>query len=241
MKHCGRSGRHPAPAWAAVAGWLGGLALATFVLVRVGGVLPPASAGPVPGGFAALRWVAMVLCVYLSATTVAELAARATRVPGLVRTTDLVTLPVVRRLVSRAVATGLTLSLAAPGATHVLAATTAAAETTTPPTLRADGPPAAEPPPTLRAAPLPPDPPPAPTTGPAPAPDTGGDRWVIAGGDHLWRVSEATLRARWGRAPTDAETADYLQVLIGANRQRLVVPDDPDLVFPGQAFDLPPA
>ena len=64
--------------------------------------------------------------------------------------------------------------------------------------------------------------------------------WTIASGDHLWRVAGMTLWARAGQPPTDAQTATYLQRLIQHNRSVLAVPDDPDLVFPGQVFELPP-
>jgi hypothetical protein len=36
-----------------------------------------------------------------------------------------------------------------------------------------------------------------------------------------------------------AETAAYHRLLIDANRHRLAVPDNPDLVFAGQEFTLP--
>jgi hypothetical protein len=64
---------------------------------------------------------------------------------------------------------------------------------------------------------------------------------VIQPGDHLWHVSVATLRAARGRPPTDAETATYLDELIARNQSVFAVPGDPDLVFPGQVFELPPA
>jgi hypothetical protein len=78
-------------------------------------------------------------------------------------------------------------------------------------------------------------PPPAATT-PNPAPQT----WIIRSGDHLWRVASTTLAAQWSARPNDAEVLDYLHQLIAANRDLLVVPTDPDLVFPGQVFVLPP-
>lgn len=65
-------------------------------------------------------------------------------------------------------------------------------------------------------------------------------RWTIEPGDHLWHVSEAVVQTIEGREPTVTETASYLDALIAANRSVLVVPDNPDLVFPGQVFTLPP-
>jgi nucleoid-associated protein YgaU len=39
--------------------------------------------------------------------------------------------------------------------------------------------------------------------------------------------------------PSDAEVDDYWTGLIAVNRSRLAHLDDPDLVFPGQVFELP--
>ena len=62
---------------------------------------------------------------------------------------------------------------------------------------------------------------------------------TIAAGDHLWGVAERTLLGRTGTAPAPAEVVDYLGRLVAANRGVLAVPDNPDLVFPGQVFVLP--
>ena len=115
------------------------------------------------------------------------------------------------------------------------------AATTDPPTMRRLDP---EPTTSVPAAPAP-DPTAGPTTGPpAPAADPAPaapstSSWTIAPGDHLWRVAERTLQAAWGRRPRVAETATYLDALIQANHDVLVVRDEPDLVFPGQVFTLP--
>jgi nucleoid-associated protein YgaU len=67
-----------------------------------------------------------------------------------------------------------------------------------------------------------------------------GGTWTIEPGDHLWHVAEHTLTTAWGHPPTDAEIAPYWQRLIDTNRDALADPDNPDLVFPGQVFELPP-
>jgi hypothetical protein len=64
--------------------------------------------------------------------------------------------------------------------------------------------------------------------------------WTVAAGDHLWHIASHTLETQWGRPATDAEIATYWQVLIEHNQDRFAVPGDPDLVYPGQVFDLPP-
>ncbi|WP_208028142.1 hypothetical protein [Rhabdothermincola sediminis] len=100
--------------------------------------------------------------------------------------------------------------------------------------------PAAHHPPT---APVPPDPPPAASTPPASEP-VGRAReassWTVAPGEHLWGIAHHTLATAWARPPTDEETATYLDVLIATNEERLPVPGNPDLIFPGQVFELPP-
>lgn len=63
--------------------------------------------------------------------------------------------------------------------------------------------------------------------------------WDVAEGDHFWAIAEQTLQDAWGRAPTDTEIAPYWRDLVEANRERLLPPHDPDLVFPGQQFVLP--
>ena len=52
-------------------------------------------------------------------------------------------------------------------------------------------------------------------------------------------MAEVTLVRVWGRVPSDAEVDDYWTRLIAVNRVRLAHGDDPDLVFPGQVFELP--
>jgi nucleoid-associated protein YgaU len=59
-------------------------------------------------------------------------------------------------------------------------------------------------------------------------------------GDHLWRIAERTLAAAWGREPTDAEIDPYWRDLIDLNRKRLRDAANPDRIFPGQVFELPP-
>jgi hypothetical protein len=63
-----------------------------------------------------------------------------------------------------------------------------------------------------------------------------GSIWVIAPGDTLWHVAESTLATELGRPPTPAEIVERLERLVAANQDRLAVPDDPGLVFPGQEF-----
>ncbi len=65
------------------------------------------------------------------------------------------------------------------------------------------------------------------------------DEWLIQPGDHLWRVAEETVGEQLGTTDASA-VAHYWHSLIETNRSRLADPHNPDLVYPGQRFVLPP-
>lgn len=65
------------------------------------------------------------------------------------------------------------------------------------------------------------------------------ETWEVAAGDHLWMIAEEVLAESTGSTPDEADVADYWWVLIEANRARLVAPDNPDLLFPGQVLTIP--
>lgn len=69
--------------------------------------------------------------------------------------------------------------------------------------------------------------------------NSGATHHVVATGEHLWSIAADQLDNAWGRAPTETEIAPYWQSLIDTNRSLLVDPDEPDLIWPGQAFVLP--
>jgi nucleoid-associated protein YgaU len=56
----------------------------------------------------------------------------------------------------------------------------------------------------------------------------------------LWSIAAKTLAGAWGRTPSDDEVDRYWTALVAANRSRLANSEDPDLIFPGQVFQLPP-
>jgi hypothetical protein len=87
------------------------------------------------------------------------------------------------------------------------------------------------------AAPAPRD---TPVDAPAPSHVAPADDLVtLVEGDHLWAVAERHLAGLHGGDVSDEVVGDYWRRLIDVNRGRLVDPDDPDLVFPGQRFVLP--
>jgi hypothetical protein len=79
----------------------------------------------------------------------------------------------------------------------------------------------------------PPEPP------PPPPPTEANRQVVVVRGDNMWSIARAELAARLARRPTNAEVDPYWRQLIELNRDRLVHPDDPGLIYPGQTFDLP--
>ena len=90
------------------------------------------------------------------------------------------------------------------------------------------------------SAPSDPDPAPRPAhAGPAGRQADEVDLVTVVEGDHLWAIAERHLRDHRGHPVDDAEVAAYWVRLVEANRGRLVDPEDPDLVLPGQRFVLP--
>ncbi len=71
--------------------------------------------------------------------------------------------------------------------------------------------------------------------------DAPMETWTVGPGDHLWSIAEETLLDRWGRPSTDSETTTYWRRLTDHNRDRLVDPDEPDLIYAGQILELPDA
>jgi nucleoid-associated protein YgaU len=84
--------------------------------------------------------------------------------------------------------------------------------------------------------PTPPSPAP-PTTSPSP---TATAVHVVVAGDNLWRIASARLAGERGFVPSDADVAPYWSRVIDANRATLRS-GDPNLIFPGELVDLPPA
>ena len=66
-----------------------------------------------------------------------------------------------------------------------------------------------------------------------------GLAFFFARGDSFWRIAKATLSAAWRRPPADREIVPYWHEVVAANRDRLH-DRDPDLIFPGEVFELPP-
>jgi hypothetical protein len=192
------------------------LVVAIVLLTRVS-ISGPDQAVSAVGG---LRLVALALGWYLVAAIACGLLARLTRSVSLVRTFDVVTLPAVRKVLNGA----LGLSMMTGVIVNSPAAWAAPERPSPPPVMQL-----------VQDAPQP-APPVAAT---APAPQAAPEDWLVSPGESFWEFAEQQLATHWSRPPTDAEIVPYWHTLIEANRSRLRT-GDPNLIFPGQRFVVPP-
>ena len=203
--------------------------------------------------FAILRLVGLGLGAYLLAVAVLGVLARLTQRRSLIRLADVATLPFARGLLGTAAGVGLTastiglvaldarleaapigVSTAGPAPTESLRRLPDPADPSSP-----DAPDGTS---TMRvedgaAEAAPPEEGPPSEAGPPP-------EWTAEPGDHFWSIAADTLAQGWGRTPTDGEVVPYWTAVMEANRDRLVDPGNPELIYPGQVFrlpDLPPA
>jgi hypothetical protein len=71
---------------------------------------------------------------------------------------------------------------------------------------------------------------------PSPLPE---DEVVVQRGDSFWAVAVDVVAEASGSVPSERQVIHYWERLIEANRERLVAPANPDLLFPGQVLVLP--
>jgi len=67
---------------------------------------------------------------------------------------------------------------------------------------------------------------------PAPTPRPQPTTWVVQPGDNLWSIATRV-------ETTPADVAAYWMRLVAQSRGRLRFRDKPDLIYPGQTFELP--
>jgi hypothetical protein len=229
-------------------GWLAGLVVAAIALrLAAHGTLSAPSLGspgaltdwaggrePVVASVALVRLVAEVATWYLLALSALHLVSGALRTTGGHRLADALSLPAARRLVRAGLGVALVAApvgdrdeVASPGVAtmapvaHAPLATEAGAEA---PRGTATMQPVATATTDRGTAPM------------VPAPAT----WTVTAGDSLWSIAEELLADAWHRPPTDAEVDPFWRTLVAANQARLVDPSDPDLIHPGQVFEVPP-
>jgi nucleoid-associated protein YgaU len=171
-----------------------------------------------------------MLAGYLLVLTAASAVVRLLALPRATRLVDRFTLPVIRGVFGGAAALGV---MVVPGPVHRPAQT---ATTSTVVTASVEDPDTQA---TLHlevpdAEPVAPAPELAPAAGPA-------DTWVVQPGDSLWSIAEAHLADVNGVSAADADVVVMWRRLIDLNRDRLVNPEEPDLIFADQVFELPGA
>ena len=211
---------------------------------------------PIVAAFSLLRLVAVAALWYLVVVTAIGVAARLIGAASVVRLADRFTVAPVRRVLAGSISLGMAASglvavaapaLRAPVAAHQAAPPPTTGPTTTGPTTTGPtttgptttGPTTTGPPSTVTMHLLGPSEPvpslPVPQASPATV-----ERWAVNPGECFWSIAESVLSERWGRAPSDAEIVPYWRRLIEANRLELADRTDPDLIFPGQVFVVPP-
>ncbi len=197
--------------------------------------------GPIPTAIALVRFGSEIVAWYALALSTIQLVGRALRLRNVIVLADALSLPGMRRLVHATLGLGLGVAVAGTTATHEPAVAPGV------PTMERVADPA---PGTARQQPIdvgtaamrPVDGPStgtarmAPWTDPAASPTT----WRVESGDSFWSIAAEILETAWQRPPSEDEIDPFWRALVLANRARLVVEDDPDLVLPGQVFDVPP-
>lgn len=197
-----------------------------------------AERAPVEVLFGILRLLVLGVAWYLLAVSVIGVVARVARARRMVAMADLVTVPVVRRMLQATMGLSLVSSSLAVNVAPVVAA-----EQTPAVVAFAD----------IRVTDriLHEEPPPPPATVPWVAPDRAlapadhlvpaqpAREWHVEPGQHFWSIAEQVLHEAWDRAPHDDEIEPYWRALVAENRAVLADPDNPDLVYPGQVFKVP--
>lgn len=75
---------------------------------------------------------------------------------------------------------------------------------------------------------------------PTPVPEASPDVVVVEPGDSLWSIAQEALVDAGQPDPDDAAVTAYWRRLIDHNRQMLVAPSNPDLIYAGQVVSLLP-
>jgi nucleoid-associated protein YgaU len=185
--------------------------------------------GPLVAAFALLRGMALLGAVYAAVIGAIGLLAVVVRSSTLATLTVGLTLPSLRPLIAPLAAFTFTIGGAVPAGAAAFAD-----RPPRPPEMQVwrDVPPDARGTPVMQLVPA------APEASPSvAAPETS---YTVRAGDSFWSIAAQRVGSAAGLATSDAEVARYWRVLIEANRDHLAVAGEPDLIYPGQVFTLPP-
>lgn len=199
---------------------------------------------------ALVRIIAELAVWYLLVTSLLQLAAVRSRSRGVGRIADAVAVPGSRRLVHAGLGVGLLAATAAgtdpaptPGSTAWMQPR-AEVDETLPDTSEQATPAGAD----AGTASMTPRsaPPTTPTDADADADATpevpnASTTWRVDRGESFWSIASDVLSDAWGRPATDLEIDPFWRSLVAHNRDRLLDPDDPDVIMTGQVFELPMA
>jgi DNA-binding SARP family transcriptional activator len=170
-----------------------------------------------------LRWVGLVLAVWLLASSVLYALARLSRIPGLIRSTEWLTIPVVRGVVDRAVVVTMATSVLIGSRTGPAVADVAAARAPVAAAVgAAQGGQSDEP--RVYATP------------------TTAGHWEVQPNENLYDVAAAQVAHATGRSASElrsAEVSPYWRAVIRANQDTLQS-GDPRVIFAGERIVLPP-
>ena len=175
-----------------------------------------------------MQWTSIALTAYLCGIVVLGLGARVARWRPLQRAAEVLTPGVIRRAVAVIAGVGVSVPAIAraqtttdpPVVMHRLPAPSSTSSTSTSAPLTT----------TTTRVPVP--------TIPAQSPPRSD--WTVRPGQNFWAVAAATLHDAWNRDTTAREVVPYWRQLIETNRARLREPTNPNLIYPGQEFELPP-
>lgn len=191
---------------------------------------------PAAVAVALVRLVAEVSVWYVLALSVLHAASSALRIAGGHRLADALALPGVRRVVHAGLGLGLAATstvgaqeeAAAPGVARMAPAADTAL------VLAAPGGTAVG---TATMRPLPS----TSELGTATmVPTAPASTWTVAPGESFWSIAEELLGDAWSRPPSGSEVDPFWRALVEVNRSRLVDPTNPDVIQPGQVFEVPP-
>lgn len=179
---------------------------------------------PVLATMTLLRLLVLALSWYLVGVTVIGGFARLVGSVRLVRFTDALTVPGVRRLLQPALGLGLATAMvagAAPARAQPLPLQLLEAVETEEPGMPV------------------PEPSAEPVAGQQPERGPRCDEHTVVAGESFWRIAAERLEHASGSPPRDADVVVYWRRLIDHNRDRLADPANPDLLYPGQRLVVP--